>query len=129
MTFRWDVPPTEAWDFDGWRKDFDDQLTDLMRVEAANATDFLHGNAPWKGRGREGLQAYAWEEPGAVGITATYGPDSIDPRNGFNFGFAHELWNYANAGIISIILNRREPSFLGEFARDMFGRLRARFGG
>lgn len=121
MRFQWDTDPETLFAdrIDGWQREFKRVMTQITRVEAQRATAFLQQNAPWQDRtykARAGLRAEMFMGDDAFGITAMYNPNTINPKTGEAYSFDLEQRLFKRAGVLSIILDRRSPSFLGEYA-------------
>lgn len=132
--FTWEASPAEVWGegIDAWDLKLYDGLQATFKQGADDATRFMQQNAPWldslDGLVRQGLYAYNWQVGAEeMGITAAYSR-VVDSRGQVFLGFEHELTDFPYAGIISIILNRREPTFLGEFSIDFMDRVRVLVG-
>lgn len=134
MGFKWNQSPEETLipALDAWDLNFFDGLEKFFNQEAQSATAFMQQSAPWHDRtykARHGLRAEAWQD-GVIefGLTASYSPNTINPETGVAYSFALEEETFPDAGILSIILNRRPETFLGDWAWGFMDRLKVFIG-
>lgn len=137
LRFEWETPPSAVFTkgFRRYQQDVMNAIYALAVTEAGEIQQFMRDNAPWEDDcmpGREYLKAEAFRDDNAlmVGIVAWYDEALYIqncPQQPFPFGFAHELYTFKNAGIISIINTRRTPNVLGDRARIFFDKVRALF--
>lgn len=130
MTFRWYKPPEDVFTpgIERWQTSLRAELDTLTDQGAVDAESFMTANAPWRDRtwkARRGLFAYPISDDDMVGITASYS-GAINPDTHVDYSYGLERKTYPISGILSIILKRRDQTFLGEFARNWFDRLKAR---
>lgn len=112
-----------------------DTIYAICVEEAENVQAFMRLNAVWKDScmpGREYLKARAIRDDAAylIGIEAYYDHElylSRCPQPPFPFGIAHETYTFEKAGVISIILPRRQNTVLGNEAPRIWDRIRALF--
>lgn len=128
--FKWDQSPEETLmpALDAWNLNFFDGLEKFFAQEAQSATAFLQQAAPWEDRtykARHGLRAESWQD-GTIelGLTASYSQNTINPRTGQRYSYNLEEATFPYAGILSVILNRRPETFLGDWAWGFMDRLR-----
>lgn len=138
MQFEWETTPDVF--VEGtirYRRRMMDAIYALALTEAELIQQFMRENAPWEDDcmpGKEYLKAEAFRDDNRflVGIDAWYDEELYiqncrQQKQLFAFGFAHELYTFKNAGIISIINTRRTPNVLADRARIFFDKVRALF--
>lgn len=130
MSFQWQQSPEDVFvpGITRWEAQLRAGLDDLADQGALQAEGFMQSNAPWKDqtkKARQGLFAYPFSDETSFGITASYS-GAINPETNEDYSYALELTTFPISGILSIILTRRRPSFLGEFARRWFDQVKAR---
>jgi hypothetical protein len=133
--FKWTTSPDVVFveGMQRYRETTMDALFALMEQEAVRCERWMRDNAVWHDDcmpGREYLKAVAFRDDAAlqVGIRAYYDHElymSKCRQKPFPFGIMHELWTFPQAGVISIIVPRRNPSVLGEFAAEVWDKVRA----
>lgn len=132
MSFQWDETPEAVFGpgIELWQSRLVLVLDTLVEDGAIEAERFMKAYAPWTDqtkKARQGLYAYPIPygvNEDHVGIVASYS-GAINPTTGEDYSYALEQYTFPVSGILSIILDRRQPTFLGEYARRFFDRVKA----